>query len=501
VYIEKSDLREAALNQRRTILTAIGFMLAILSGCRPLHGGTATSPGEPDLSIPPQFEAFLREYGLTDTAGPPLEGPMTEGAVVRQLFLALELEYHSDAAPGAQVRLSPLGLQLGLAEPPVPPPAQSEGRYFPDTGHTIYTGFLQRYESMGGAAVLGAPISEAKFQAGKIFQYFENVGIYRQQDAPPSAAGLLSLGAASRPELDLEGVVSERVVLPPAIVFQPFSAFIQNLDAESLFGAPLTEPYVAPDGSLEQVYERAVLYSPKSDPEDAHLRPLGLDLGPPEPAVPPVQDAGTLYIPKYGHNIRWAFVDFYRNRNGDVILGLPLAEPKLFDALISQRFEKGILEYDYNLPPEFAFQLAPLGRKYLGNSAASSERSSMAVPSPSATEEEPREPSAGQGLSIRSWALHPVLAEGQQQILYVEVRSGSGQPAQGVTPLVAIYRRDSEIYPPLGPTDEEGMTAISLSPIDFRPGEIINYEVVISAERGYAYAWGQFAVQLGTPWP
>lgn len=500
VYIGMDDQMEGELKHRCATATIVCVGLALVTGC---SFPPAASPSSQDagIAIAPEFEAFVREHDLMPAAGPPLQPPVTEGAVTRQLFLAMELQYDPGASPDRQVSLSPLGIRLGLSEPPVPPPAQPNGSYFPSSGHTIYAGFLQRYESLGGEALLGAPIAEVKFQGGKIFQYFENVGIYREQDAPPSQAGLLALGAASKPELDLKGLEDIRVVLPPAIVFQPFEGFIERLGAESLFGAPLTEPYLARDGALEQAYERAVIYSPESNPEQAHLRPLGLDLGPPSPPVPPVDDPGALYIPKYGHNIRWSFVDFYRNHNGDEILGLPLEEAKLSEGLLSQRYENGILAYHYDLPPEHAFQLAPLGRRYLGESPGAAYRAPAPTPPSLGPRIAATPPSADKGVRIESWPLYSVFASGQQQIIYIEVRTGAGEPLAGVTPVIAIYRQDSELYPPLGATDSQGMTSISLSPIDFSPGEIVNYEVVVTGEEGYGYAWGQFAVLLGTPWP
>jgi hypothetical protein len=474
--------------------------LASFSGCT---WSPSASPYSEDGGIPiaPEFEAFMRDKGFKQAAGPALEPPAREGSLTRQLFLAVELQYDPSAPPDQRVFLSPLGLRLGLGEPPVPPPSHSEGRYFSSSGHSVYPGFLQLYESVGGEAVLGAPIAEVKFQGGKIFQYFENAGIYRDEEAPPSAAGLLALGAASKPELDLEIVGDTRVVLPPAIVFQPFAALIERLGAESLFGAPLTEPYLAPDGALEQAYERAVIYSAGSIPDQARLRPLGREIGPPAPPVPPADEPGALYIPKYGHNIRWSFVDFYRNHNGDVILGLPLEEAKLANGLLTQRYENGILEYHYDLPPDLAFQLAPLGRQYLGESEGFAASSTAAAPQPLPSRLDTTPAPADVGVRIRSWPLYAILAKGEQQLIYIEVRSTTGEPLAGVTPLIAIYRQESELYPPLGATDSEGMTSISLSPIDFSPGEIINYEVVVASEKGYGYAWGQFAVLLGTPWP
>lgn len=475
------------------------ILLLALSGCSPA-GPRAAQTEDARYTIAPPIQTFLIENDLEGKFGPALEPPRVEGGISRQTFLAAELEHDADAEQGQGVRLLPLGVRLGLAEPPVPPGADTAGRYFDATGHFLYPGFVQRYEQLGGEDLLGAPISEAKFREGKIFQYFENVGMYKQEDAPPLDAGLLALGAASRPELSPAVTEDTAVVLPPSIVFQPFAPFIEPFGGEALFGPPLTEPYLAPDGALEQVYERAVLFSEDADPESAGLRRLGAALGPAEPPALPADEPDALYFEQTGHNVRWALAEFYQSHGGDEILGLPLGEGELSGDVMTQRFEKGVLEYHYDLPPDLAIQLAPLGRRFL--EAAAVTPATTATPAWRSQGTIAPTPGGPEGtVRLKTWPLHPVMGQGQQQIIYIEAKDDRGEPIAGITPLMAIYRNGSELYPPLGATDVNGMTSLSLSPIEFQPGEIVNYEVVAAGENGYGYVWGQFAVMLGTPWP
>jgi hypothetical protein len=475
------------------------MILLVISGCG-LMRPRETQDNAALYPVASPFEAFLVENDMQGAFGPALEPARVEGSITRQTFLAAELEHDAEAERGQQVQLTPLGTRLGLAEPPVPPGSDPEARYFSSTGHFLYPGFLQRYEELGGETLLGPPIAEAKSQGGKIFQYFENVGMYREEDAPPHEVGLLALGAAGRPELSPEVREAREIVLPPSIVFQPFGAFIEPLGGETLFGPPLTEPYLAPDGALEQVYERAVIYSEDGEPESASLRRLGAALGPADPPVLPADEPDAFFFEETGHNVRWALAEFYRSHQGEVILGLPLEEANLSDGKMTQRYEKGVLEYHYDLPPELAFQLAPLGKQFL-EAAPEAPANTGARPWHSQATREPASSSPPAAIQLKTWPLHPAMGRGEQQIIYIEARNDQGEPLAGIIPLIAIYRQGGELYPPLSATDVNGMTSLSLSPIEFQPGEIVNYEVVAAGESGYGYAWGQFAVLLGTPWP
>jgi hypothetical protein len=59
-----------------------------------------------------------------------------------------------------------------------------------------------------------------------------------------------------------------------------------------------------------------------------------------------------------------------------------------------------------------------------------------------------------------------------------------------------VHTPAGDLYPPVPATDSEGRTSATLSIDGLRPGEIVNYEVVVAAEECTGYAIGQFAAGL-----
>jgi hypothetical protein len=411
-----------------------------------------------------------------------------------QVFLNVELVYDRNAAPSARISLHPLGLDLGLAEPPVPPPADPAARYFESTGHTLYADFAQTYFDLGGERVAGAPISEVKRYDGRSIQYFENLGLYREEGEAPSEVRLLALGLEACGERCIPRAQTLTYLLPPYILERPFASVLDRFGGERLLGAPLTGSYLAPDGSLEQIYQRAVVFSPSHNPVDLRFRRLGEMLGPADPPVLPSYERGSTYFPETGHNVAWAFADFYAAMQGDLLLGLPLEEAHLEGDMLVQRFQNGILEYHYDLPAMLATQLASLGDLYLASLPADAI-SSLAVPI------QPTSPPLAyplqQSVTIETHLRYAFLPVGEAQEITVRVLH-DGIPWSQVTPLIVVHSPRSDFSPEVEATDAEGTTSVLVALDDLRPGEIVNYEVIVSGEYGEGYAFGQYIAGLGS---
>ncbi|MGH2626556.1 MAG: hypothetical protein ACRDHY_07905, partial [Anaerolineales bacterium] len=276
----------------------------ILVGCAtPVPAGSSFSEGPHSVAAP--FESYWTAGGGLATFGPPLEDARLEGSRLRQTFLNAELVLDPSLPDADRIYLAPLGMQLGLAEPPVPASGEAGERYFEATGHPVYAGFSQVYDRIGGEVLVGPPIGEVQFRDGWVIQNYRNMGLVRPESSAPSDIRFLAYGLAFRPDLSAQAASSS--VLPPGLRPRPFAAMIDRLGTESVIGPPLTNPFLAGDGSLEQVYERVVLYSPVDAPSQVRLRPLGSALGPADPAVVDASADFGLYTPQTGHNIAWAF--------------------------------------------------------------------------------------------------------------------------------------------------------------------------------------------------
>ncbi len=467
-------------------LAVVAALSIALGACRGLGGDSAAATG-----VAPEFAEWLEARDLADEFGDSLGPAHTSRRLLRQTFVAAELIYDPEAERGASVRLAPLGLSLGLAEPPVAPPGDPAARYFPETGHTIYTGFLEAYGRLGGEGVVGAPISEVRFEEGLIYQSFENLGFYREEEAAPSDVYLMAFGLASLGEQAprLEG----SAFLPPGLRQRPFAEFLDLYGGESFFGRALSGPYVTADGTMEQIFERAVLWARPDVPAQARLRPLGLALGPADPPVEPSADPGAEYVSAAGHNIHPAFTGVYEALRGGQILGLPLGEARADGSLLSQRFENGILEYHDELPAHIAVQLAPLGLSYTPPAIVEA--------GPTSTAAAPTAAAPSGGPVARTWVEHPILEPGDQQRIYIEVLRPDGTPWSGAVPLVRVAAPQGAFYPRVSATGPDGRCSVSIQLDGLPPGEIITYEVVVSGDFGTAYAIGQFAASLASSPP
>ncbi len=138
------------------------------------------------------FRNYWQAYGGLAVFGYPITEEFTEISPTDgkpytvQYFERARFEYHPEyAGTPYEVLLGLLGRQLtkGRTDPaflPVPPvPNTADRIYFPETGHTLSSGFKRYWEANGGLFVFGYPISEEFTEIsptdGKPYtvQYFE----------------------------------------------------------------------------------------------------------------------------------------------------------------------------------------------------------------------------------------------------------------------------------------------------------------------------------------
>lgn len=471
---------------RGSWITALALLALSLTSC-----AAAPSAATDGLDVAPEFRESWSHGGGLATYGPPISTPRREAGRVRQTFLAVEMVYQ-ESASGGEVNLAPLGWALGLAEPAEPPIDGQGETYDSETGHTVYTGFEGLYDKLGGKAVVGGPISEVVFRDGQIVQYFENLGLYRPENASPAEARLIALGLTYRPPAGSFGLDTESVLLSGLIRERPFASFLAPHGGEALFGQPLTDPYLAEDGALEQVYERAVVYSPDGSEQGAALRPIGSWLGPAAESVPPAEAPGTIYFDETGHNVQWAFADFYRAHAGRRLFGLPLGESSLQGEVMVQRFENAVLTYRFDLPPALAVQLAPMGQAYLASRPApiaeAVSPADVALPAAEGAE---------QDLQLAAALGAAVLAPGDEQTITLRVTRSDGSPVEGVPVVLEWIGRRSERKKTLVATDEDGRTSWSWRDSDASPGEIVN--VLAGAKQGEAHGAALLQYAYGFP--
>jgi hypothetical protein len=145
--------------------------------------------------VDPIFRSYYHLLGGVNVLGEAISPLMVHNGISYQYTTAVLMVYDPGAGPEERFHLSPLGRDMGIAQDSVPKPAQSEMYY--QSGHIIYPEFWSLYQKMGGMAVIGAPLTEARYnqERKRIEQYFENAGFYLLPEDQSRSVYPLAYGA------------------------------------------------------------------------------------------------------------------------------------------------------------------------------------------------------------------------------------------------------------------------------------------------------------------
>ncbi|CAN5828420.1 hypothetical protein BH23CHL2_BH23CHL2_13770 [soil metagenome] len=129
-------------------------------------------------TLAPPFLDFWEEQGGESRFGLPITEPFEQGGRLVQYFERARLEHFPEAADDRwRVQLGHIGRFLvdtqGLDTTPAPVAADSNHRYFPETGHSILGAFRLFWKDNGGLTQFGFPITSEIIEDGVRVQYFE----------------------------------------------------------------------------------------------------------------------------------------------------------------------------------------------------------------------------------------------------------------------------------------------------------------------------------------
>ncbi len=159
--------------------------------------------------------------------------------------------------------------------------AQSNGRYYPVSGHTVDPIFLEYFDEHGAVGTFGYPLTEAFVEptSGQVVQYFENMRLEVGSDnegafqVMPSALGVL-LGNADPPLPQGRQDAGCRFYIQTGHqVCYTFISFYDGMGGPELFGYPVSELRMEGD-LLVQTFQNAQLEW-TSELEQVRLTPLG----------------------------------------------------------------------------------------------------------------------------------------------------------------------------------------------------------------------------------
>ncbi len=458
----------------RQCLLAVVLVLTLLlvSGCaaEPVNPGEAGQAYEVD----PIFREVYRDLGGEAVLGRTLSRMFEETAIYCQFTENTKLCYNPVDTGANRYFLAPLGGALVQAETPLPLPAELGT----DTvnGYTVYEAFVPLYQTLGSEAGAGSPLTNARYNYEKrrVEQYFEKAGFFMPFGGTTEDARLIPYGALSCSFCLLHTTDFGSPAAPAAAT--PFAPYLDRMGAAELFGKPLSQPYTAVDGALEQVYDGAVLFAPAGNPGDFRFRPiasmLGMTADPPGARLYGLQDNMVFYPTNgdLGYHVPVVFDQFIAASGGVGYSGLPLSDPYLdpVDNVTRQCFENYCLDYDPIASGSFYTRVASLGSQYLALFP-------VATPEPTAwpvlpvldfelVEEKPElRPSDSQTISIRVFTLvdsQPVADLGARLVLMLP--DGS---VQNYT---------------FTPTATDGWSVLTLPPLANYPnGSMITYQACL----------------------
>jgi len=373
------------MNRRRSVLPLLMLMIILismgLSACSGGSQGSEVRAAGKTYEVSPGFREFYQTLGGSDVLGPAISENFAFESFYCQYTVNALMCMNPSATDASRFSLYPLGIPMSIREDPAANPAQGNGRLV--NGYEIYEEFLPLYDQLSGSQYAGNPLTQARlnYSQQRIEQFFENVGFYRKFSDPPGQVHLLAYGAYSceancnySPSIDAVVINTSKQVED-----QPFLAGLGKIGAATIFGSPLTQPYIASDGNEEQVYENAVLYAPPGNITQIRLRPLSILLHqnqtPPGPKVYGSQD-GVVFYPtsgELGYHVPMDFDQFISAHGGMEISGKPIAEVFEYSSgVYRQCFENYCLDYSPSAGQESKVTLAPLGRDYLDQLASQS---------------------------------------------------------------------------------------------------------------------------------
>jgi hypothetical protein len=241
----------------------------------------------------------------------------------------------------------------------------------------VFENFLGMYDNLYGALYVGKPLTGGRYNSDKrrYEQYFEKMGFYQLVDDPRSTVHLMAYGsfecdAYCTFQPSYEGSVSgwNKGVEYPGIVS------INRLGGIGIFGSPVSQPYTAKDGAVEQVLENVAYYIPKDNPSTILLRPLPLLLHVREEAPGPQIYGSAQGMVFYqmqnglGYHVPKVFDNFIALHGGTALSGKPTSDPFYAEVngakMPEQCFENYCLEYDTAAPEGKQVHLVDLGSQY-----------------------------------------------------------------------------------------------------------------------------------------
>lgn len=447
------------------LITILGFLFIGLQGCGEFGGPTATAQIEVDVRFIEFYNLMGGERVLGKTLGPAFQ----DNARILQYTENVLMIYDERLPAGERFNFEPLGTTFQISDPPLPAPANQTDAHVGD--HLIFGDFLPLFNQLGGVRFVGYPLTEVRLNSeqSRYEQFFEKMGFYQQ--VGEKQVHLLPYGLIACRGRQAEAgcsVTRADAVINASYLPQPFLPIVERL-TPGFTGAPLSQPYLAADGMLEQVYENIVLAVHPDNLRSIGLRPLPALVGiQPGMLTSPSPDQLMVFviidsINQLGHNVPRRFLEYIAAHGGNELAGRPIGE--LFDenGIRRQCFENYCLDYDPTAPTETQIRPTPLGYTYL--------RLQNYLPAQ---------------MRLMVWESKPFTRPDEEQVLGVMVYNDTpSQPMKDIQPTIELRLPNGKVEELVfSPTSASGKSYLNVSPAGAKTGETISYKVCVSQPGG-----------------
>lgn len=447
------------------------FLIVLLASCTRAGGEPASLP-EGTYPVDPLFRELYESYGGMSLFGPAISPVFESDGVIYQYADRALMMFDPEASPDQRLRLAPLGRDLGVYELPADVDSSSGGLVV--DGYPVYDKFASLYQDLGGIDVVGKPLTgvHKNIEKNRYEQFFENLGFYWVEGDPPEVVGLLSYGAWKCDVYCRHAPPENSRLSMPTKTVVPFLKEVARLGLD-FTGYARTEPYLAQDGSLQQIYDNLAMAVNPQNPDSVHLLPLPEKLGLMGDALQtPAIDTALYFYPVQGglgYNVPPYFIDYIQKHGGMEFVGAPVSQLSQEDSqTYRQCFRNVCLEA--LVPESGEISVAPvnLGLRY---------RDLFYRPETAAIDE-----SQPINLAIQVWEDLPMVSPGQEQVIGVVVY-GNNIPFAGSQPELTLTLPDGspQTYV-MPPTDDQGESKIAIEPLDVANGTLIPYKVCVTAQ-------------------
>ncbi len=457
--------------QHRIFYFLSALLLCFLTACSGYSAPSVTPTPQGQVPVSSDFRDLYQSLGGEAELGPAISIPFNNNGTLCQYTSNVLMCYNPAARSEAdRLYLSSIGLQLKFQDfiPPQPGPIK------------VYEGFSEVYHNKFFVRYVGQPLTGVRYnpEKGRVEQYFEKMGFYTLVDDPQHAVHLLAYGSyICQDECAAADAFSSSITWSKGIdVLNPAS--LARLGGYNLFGNPLTTPYKAADGSLEQVLDKVVVYVPKDNPTTLRLRPLALALNLPY-SEPGLQRYGqkenmVFYVVKgsLGYHVPVVFDRFIASHGGTEISGKPLSDPYEVtangQAIARQCFENYCLEYDPTAPDDQKVVLASQGKLYMQSQKREAQQVFQFT---------------RKMVALTVSELKPQISNEETQTIQVMLRTRTGkQPIAQIESFVTLALPGSrKVSFDVPPTDSNGLAQVAIPPLkDVANGVIIPYIVCLN---------------------